>query len=111
VSVFEVATFVAPKFLSSHILPLPVGEDATGGAFLNTDSLAALWTRNASASTGWLQQAQYLSIDRTGTNYNSLDRAYGFSVRCIQTKFGVPATKAYWTNIISLAVYPNRCSF
>jgi hypothetical protein len=35
---------------------------------------------------------QYLSIDRTGVSYNSLDRAYGFSVRCIQTKFGVPAT-------------------
>jgi hypothetical protein len=27
-----------------------------------------------------------------GVSYNSLDRAYGFSVRCIQTKFGVPAT-------------------
>jgi uncharacterized protein (TIGR02145 family) len=65
---------------------------ATGGAILNTVSLAALWTRNASVSTGGVQQAKYLSIDRTGVSYNSLDRAYGFSVRCIQTKFGVPAT-------------------
>jgi hypothetical protein len=48
---------------------------ATGGAILNTVSLAALWTRNASVSTGGVQQAKYLSIDRTGANYNSLDRA------------------------------------
>ncbi|VVH60042.1 hypothetical protein BSPCLSOX_2234, partial [uncultured Gammaproteobacteria bacterium] len=39
---------------------------ATGGAILNTVSLAALWTRNASVSTGGVQQAKYLSIDRTG---------------------------------------------
>jgi uncharacterized protein (TIGR02145 family) len=59
---------------------------ATGGAILNTVSLAALWTRNASVSTGGVQQAKYLSIDRTGANYNSLDRAYGMSVRCIKSK-------------------------
>jgi hypothetical protein len=39
-------------------------------------------------STGGVQQAKYLSIDRTGANYNSLDRAYGMSVRCIKSKLG-----------------------
>ncbi|VVH63195.1 hypothetical protein BSPWISOX_1799, partial [uncultured Gammaproteobacteria bacterium] len=59
-----------------------------------TVSLAALWTRNASVSTG-VQQAKYLSIDRTGANYNSLDRAYGMSVRCIKSKPDTDTTGEY----------------
>jgi hypothetical protein len=68
---------------------------ATGGTILNTVSLAALWTRNASVSTGGVQQAKYLSIDRTGANYNNLDRAYGMSVRCIKSKPGTDTTGEY----------------
>jgi hypothetical protein len=40
-------------------------------------------------------QAKYLSIDRTGTNYNSLDRAYGMSVRCIKSKPDTDTTGEY----------------
>jgi hypothetical protein len=95
VSVLEVATRFAPKFLSSHILPV-LGKRTV--LYLNplkfivplvsTGPAVFLWTRDPFVDKG-VQQAKYLSIDSSGVGFNNLDRAYSFSIRCIKTKFSV----------------------
>ncbi|VVH66858.1 hypothetical protein BSPLISOX_3156, partial [uncultured Gammaproteobacteria bacterium] len=57
----------------------------TGGV-ISTGPAVFLWTRDPFVDKG-VQQAKYLSIDSSGVGFNNLDRAYGFSIRCIKTKF------------------------
>jgi hypothetical protein len=83
VSVLEVATRFAPKFLSSHILPVlgertvlylnPLKCNRETGGVISTGPAVFLWTRDPFVGKG-VQQAKYLSIGSSGVGFNNLDK-------------------------------------
>jgi uncharacterized protein (TIGR02145 family) len=72
----------SPNFSTSGFLALPAGLRDTDGSFFDQSNYAFFWSSTESgSSTAWFSLLYYVFTD---IYQNDIDKAIGFSVRCVQ---------------------------